>query len=324
MQRMVIAALLPLGSGCGGMAALHAGDGGADAGPADVACGRYAEIYCEGQGRCFSKNLQWAWGDLATCRDRVKLGCLVAYSAPGSRWTPVDQDACNLALSGRDCAAVLTTTPPECRKAGDLATGARCVADVQCQGAYCKRFGAYGCGTCSQRQPVGGTCTGFSPDCQDGLYCSTGQVCAPYRKLGEACDNIYLICDVLLACIPDGAGARTCQPPRGPGEPCDSGSAECAYFPDELECRALTGTTGTCHPLPPLPSPGERCEPSPTGQSFDLRCGGTDDCEGPPGQEVCTAALADGSPCHVGGPRCRPWSSCREGYCRFNDPSVCR
>jgi hypothetical protein len=304
-----------------------AGDAGVpwDASPAEAACARYAEVYCEAMNRCNLDAVLSIWGDLEVCRDRAALRCLTGFTAPGSSWTPADQDGCNGALSGIECAAFLGKVPRACWKAGTLPAGTPCAIDVQCQGGLCRNGRTAACGTCSERQAAGGPCTTNARDCDDGLTCSA-RVCIPYRKQGEPCDRNHE-CELVLACIGagpvTGTGVGTCQRPRGPGEPCDPRGSECEFFPEGLDCKALTDTTGTCQHRPPLAAPGQRCGRIAPGLP-DVACRVFDLCDGPDGQQICVAAIPDGDPCSSVSAPCRPGSHCRVGFCRFDDPALCQ
>jgi hypothetical protein len=290
--------------------------------PTQQACARYAELFCEERSRCDRYGLAAVWGDPEICRERAMARCLVRYTAPGSTWTPADQLTCNAALVGRDCLAAVTTTPSACRKAGSLPAGSACNIDLQCQGGLCLNKTADPCGTCSERQPSGGSCTRFGLECEDGFACTDKHVCAPRRRLGELCD-IDHECQIDLACggvAPGGGGAGTCQRARGLGEPCAPLASECATVPDFLTCRSTAEMTWTCQPEP-FAMPGQPCGFG-AGQP-NVRCRGADECVDGGNQSFCREALTDGSPCGPGSAPCRVGSRCRGGICRFDDPSLC-
>jgi hypothetical protein len=296
-----------------------------DLDPAQQACASYAERFCDERSRCDRYGLAAVWGDLDVCRERRMTACLVQYTAPGSTWTPADQQACNAALVGRDCLAAITTTPAACRKAGSLPAGSPCGIDVQCQGGLCLNRTADPCGTCSERQPAGGPCTRFGLECEAGFGCTDKHVCGPRQRLGEACDAGHE-CQLDLACVglaPGGGGTGTCQRAHGVGEPCGPLVGGCATIPDQLTCRSTAEMTWTCQPEPPFAAPGQQCGFG-AGQP-DVRCRGFDDCVDGGDKSFCRAALTDGSPCSAGSSAsCRVGSHCRGGVCRFDDPTLCR
>lgn len=132
---------------------------------------------------------------------------------------------------------------------------------------------------CLDRGDVDDPCASLD-HCREGLYCATDTSrCAPYRRLGEACDGDDP-CEGGLAC--------TDQDP--PGAPADAGVAP-----------ADGGVVGpTCRPLPAV---GEACQPGGPYVCGEGTCLG----------EVCRAGVVD-DPC-TGDGTCEGELICVQGLC---------
>lgn len=131
---------------------------------------------------------------------------------------------------------------------GDLADGAACLQDFQCQSGYCKSPSrapgdhALACGSCAPRVQVNEACDFTAHACVDGAVCDEvvheDSFGAPkcfavsIAKIGEPCphakegDVQRVRCDEGLHC-PKYGDAPTCKPPGQRGDACET-KGDCA------------------------------------------------------------------------------------------------
>lgn len=123
-------------------------------------------------------------------------------------------------------------SPGQC-VAGHTCSLERCVpyaeAGESCAEVYCNSANGLTCGAddvCVPRAQLGEPCAGVA--CVDGLFCDpVSDECEPPGPVGDLCGQDS-DCEVGLHCEEE-----RCNPGRGPGEPCSSGSEPCRL---DLSC----------------------------------------------------------------------------------------
>src|ERR1700677_4827143 len=100
----------------------HGTGGAASEGPADVfvdlgpspsqACQAYATAFCGRLESCTPFYLQAAYGDTATCVQRMAKGCMPALVANGSKVTPALMVGCATAVESQTCDEALDNQQP--------------------------------------------------------------------------------------------------------------------------------------------------------------------------------------------------------------------
>lgn len=263
-------------------------------------CSLYATHVCDSMKSCNASRFYAWYGDRDTCAERERLRCEQLVSAPGSRTTAEDMDACVHDLA---CAPIVRT----CRlPRGSLEDNAACVFGAQCASGVCSvRVGdeAYpACSTCHPRAAEGGQCE-YTGDCEDGLYCY-GSSCQ--RKLGSGAPCTLDACVDGLVCM---HGVCTKRPM--PGNACEVNE----------DCYNWFCADGTCQSYDePLTEDdfgrvGEAC-------ALGMRClaGSCDYCGicNPPREDVCLPLPQVGEACLSpfvddvmrGDPLCMPPAVC--------------
>ena len=298
--------------GCGGVK----GPAVVDGGPApegaftpEAACDKLALAVCSRDLACGATVIPTAFGTMATCEARQKIGCLNSLQAPGTSATPERLSACAEALPQVSCADffddrhLLSSSGTACaRLPGALVTGETCHFSTQCQAGSCwyaQQTNA--CGSCQAPKVAGDRCGG---NCGPGLYCENGLCAAPVAQ-GAACDRNHG-CDVNLTCVGATTTAMgTCQASIAvAGAPCDPTAQTgpvCAHNAG-LYCNQ---TSRTCAAITYV-LPGQSCS------TFNgLYCQGH--CAVPQGATTgtCEARALDGQVCDVTrGPFCLWPASC--------------
>src|SRR6185436_15961006 len=106
---------------CGSVAAQNDGGGGAGGndGPIDMApptideaCGQYAQALCSRLDSCAPSVAQVLYGDTATCKTRVALGCTRDMQAPDITATTTDMVACARDAANATCDDLVNNNPP--------------------------------------------------------------------------------------------------------------------------------------------------------------------------------------------------------------------
>lgn len=238
---------LVLASACGD----SGGSGGGSSEPGS--CSSQAKALCEKTDDCSRPTLQYAYGDLKTCIERVTIDCEADVAAPGSNTTPADLKACASALAKESCEDwAQAGRRPACSVPGSRADGEPCGTDTQCQSTRCAIEPGATCGTCMPLMGEGEPCTDVAA-CGSGLLCAGG-VCmtpqdpAPPLALGEACDPLADQCDrlQLQICYPQ-TNVCTQIPIAGLGETCGlvngSDYVSCSL---NLTCTGGFSEAGTC------------------------------------------------------------------------------
>ena len=278
-------------AGAGGTAGAGVDAGaGETAGPeAAQACGALADALCAKLVSCSPFALGALYGDASTCRQRLTLGCLPKFGAPGTSATAAMATACAQALPALSCAtfakgdfgAACAAQP------GALGNGAACGDDAQCASTFCARAPDAICGICAATTPVGAACVHGA--CSAGTVCPAGRsTClAPVAgQVGDACTTLEQ-CDL------------------GNGVGCNTTSGRCIML-------TQTAPGGTCGASSLIATSFAVC---PASGSCSALINGT-----------CSAAATDGAACSTAstGPACLPPARCVSGRCTLPDPSSCR
>jgi hypothetical protein len=286
---------------------------GPDQPPPGERCEAYATVYCDRLAACAPRDIEYTFGDVATCRLRSRLSCTLAASAPGSGLTVAAAMGCVSALSSATCDDVLDHMLPACRFAGRLAIDAPCGAHAQCGSGHCRIPDGATCGLCAPLGADGAECESDEA-CQPQLLCSEVGRCAPAATDGEFCNERRPCRRLSLYC---GAVDRTCHRPRGEGETCNVfGPAPVTPCDFGLSCRRSTADSRCVRPQVALA--GEACE------RLLISCGGSASCL----DGTCQAPGADGGRCTLSpqgdGPGCLYPATCSSGMCRLPDYARCQ
>ena len=313
-------------------------DSGADSGPAapvtaDQACTDGIGALCDEIQKCAPFLFDYVYGDSATCKSRVGIGCKESFTTTGNGSTPDQLDACAKQVPGITCDAFLggiggaglrssLSTAPACAPvAGSLADGTACNGDGQCKSAFCASDGTTFCGTCATPPKSGEACINAS--CGVGLVCAGAKCVAP-ASAGATCDA-STPCRYPLQCFngkctaggKEGDACDLSTPPTAPN--CDgNGGVGCKI---DLASGKLTGV---CQKLTES-KVGEPCS------FIDLKvCVGGAWCKGydikkPTVPGTCAAPADDGAACDAAaGPTCKPSAKCIGGICKISDPTSCK
>jgi hypothetical protein len=312
---------------CGGSSSSSTGPSGPTA---DQACTDLAHARCTKLASCSQVAIQARYGDEATCESREKSSCLNSLAAPSTGATPQTFEACVTAFSSWACADYLNNvTPDACRaQQGQLAAGAACAFNGQCQSAFCSVPTNATCGTCAAAPKAGDSCA-QTTSCGPGLQCTNDTMqCEAAAAAGAACGK-GVPCGDGLACV--GATATVqgkCETaPSTQGAACDpkdmtaaSCSRSAGFFCDtqSKQCVAIT-----------FASAGQACG---NISGVQVLCGGAGFCQRAQGQAsgTCVAAAADGAACDTAnGPTCISPSRCvissgTAGTCHAADALSCQ
>jgi hypothetical protein len=292
-------------------------------------CAAYAAVLSDVARACFGGELA---GTAVRREASARAECLSAIALDDSSVTKEMFAACAIAVRDAPCGHWPSCEAPPGRRAD----GDRCVSSLQCQSRLCRDIGATGCGVCTPRVPVGGSCLGGDcvdgaqcnartcvavppsavggpctaggpgPFCDEGLLChSTTATCKAPAKVGESCAivpcaGIWAQCDAMTSvCFVPGLARE--------GEPC---GAELGVVCDQgLSCP---GRRSTCVALQPL-EPGAACGAGVCawGECTSGRC---------------PVVIADRAPCAADGSLgvCGPGASCINGTCLQPHQIVCR
>ena len=287
----------------------------------DQACADAVAALCKRLDECASGLIKLQYGDVATCRTRLVIGCKASFSLPGTSASPARAAACAAMVPNVSCDDYAGgKLPAECSVVpGMLANGAACAEDAQCNSAKCVHPVGGGCGTCGTAPKAGESCAKFA--CGDGLVCGPGNaVCAPYGRLGDNCDGDHP-CLPSLSC--KGSNKMgTCIKPLALNAGCDPLAAEycgCAIANGEY----CAPGSKTCQPLT-FAKAGAAC--GLVNNSFVV-CAASGHCTATnifiPG--TCLKFAADGAACDpTNGPDCQPPARCSGGVCRITDPTTCK
>ena len=181
-------------SGGGGSGASPDGGGGGDSGSgvtAEQACTESANALCSMFDSCAPFAITVLFGDLATCIDVAKSGCLGSLQATKTAATPDAFLKCSQDIKTATCSDVLSNkTPPSCQpKGGTVGNGMACGDYWQCMSGRCAIPNNATCGVCANLAPAGGACPSDTDDeCDYGLVCADNLLCVTPGAGGAACD----------------------------------------------------------------------------------------------------------------------------------------
>lgn len=292
----------------------------------DDGCTTYAANYCEKANACVSFYIQVSWGDVNTCKTRLKEACLRSAKAPSTGITGSALDKCVKNIPAISCGDFLNGVPiADCQVTGATEDGKACGDNAQCKSGFCATDESKStCGTCSPKGAEGSAC--IANDCPDGLKCAGGKCQKPVAA-GGAC-SADKPCGAQLSCV-----GGTCQTQiTTEGAACDDKEVKAAKcdFTKNLACIA-----DKCQKFS-FVTTGASCGITLEGgaiKSLTLcdkagYCKGIDVAKGVL-TGTCAPAAADGAACTVGdglgaGPGCTAPAKCIDGVCKISDPAACK
>jgi hypothetical protein len=301
-----------VGGGVGG-----GGAGGTAAAPTVAeACEQFASTLCNRLNGCAPFVAQISYGDMATCKARVMLGCTRDLTVPDSNQTTTGMVTCARDANNATCADLLANKfPTSCQiKPGNRINGEGCGSPWQCVSTHCERNSA-DCGVCAARAAAGGTCT-MDEGCTLGLVCGAGRCVAPGAP-GAACSAMAPCRSDLYCSTP----TSTCATPLPLGATCmgDTGACDlrqgvsCNIFGSPQKCEMVAAAKG-----------GDAC--GIVGNVLTL-CIAFNNCNGLSliplsTMGTCPNPAGDGQACNDN-VHCLPPANCVGGLCRLPSSSTC-
>ncbi len=281
------------------------------------ACDDAISALCDTYNKCVPFFLQVGFGDVATCKTRLKLGgCEKSFALNGTSATPDKLEQCAKDIPGVTCSDVLgkkqvascVPTP------GTLVDGSACAEDAQCVSTFCSKKSDSNCGVCAKLPASGADCPGgTNEECGRELICVSKKCYKPGAK-DATCDKTTQPCGAGLSCY----GGK-CVTAAKAGEKCD-GQEKTAPNCDITAGLGCNPLNGTCQILP-VSKPGEPC--GLTGSDYKV-CGAGGRCSGA-ATGTCQAPAADGAACDTAkGPDCLAPARCVSGQCKLPDPTTCK
>ncbi len=294
--------------------------GGPDAKALASGCDHAAAL-CSKLAECAPFLLEAGYGDEVTCADRLTKACTEQSLSAGSGMTEANILACESALTAASCNDVFANNVPACTFRGTLADGATCGDGSQCASGFCSH-GSDLCGVCADKGGAGAACpSGSNDECQTGLVCSSGKLCAKPAGLGLACDDTTQPCLTGTFCTT----AKTCALTVKAGEACPGTYLN---FGDGTLCLGATSTQiGTaskgepCGLAPDTGLPPTLCAPGSVA-GCTLVSGGIQ-LFGLPTKGICAAPRDDGFTC-TATDICQPAAQCISGTCRIPSGRYCQ
>jgi hypothetical protein len=324
MTRTTCLALVLLASACssssssppdGGTATRGAGDGPVAASGCD-----HAAALCAKLDQCAPFFLAAAYGDVPRCTDRLTKVCTEQAGANGSGMTYDAIIACEATLTNATCADVFSNNIPGCSFRGTLPDGSRCGDNSQCAGGFCATGGEL-CGVCASKKGAGEACaSGANEECQAGLVCSSGQICAAPVLAGAVCDDKTQPCLIGSFCTT----ANTCASTVAAGKDCPGAFIN---FTDGTVCLGKTGQAGQigtaatgepCGLAPGEGLPATLCAPG--SVTACLSTGAS--LLGVPIQGICKALRDDTFTC-LASSDCQAGAQCIAGTCQIPSGRYC-
>ncbi len=290
----------------------------------DDACTAIVDALCSNFQACLPFAITLAYGDVATCNSRGKLGCASSFDATKTSTTPDFVAACAPVQKAQTCTQLQNDPPALCvPKPGGLENGAGCGDDGQCKSTWCAKSDSVNCGVCAAVSTSGGACVTVRKSdgtdekkCSRGLSCAADK-CAKAALAGEACSDAKP-CVLGTTCF-----NGSCTAAGKAGAKCDAdGKTQpaCDFFAGTF-CNQ---TTGVCQVIG-VAGFGEPCGIILASREFKMcRAGGK--CVGAMGVTAgtCVAPAADGAACDpVEGPDCVAPAKCVEGRCKLPSASAC-
>jgi hypothetical protein len=256
--------------------------------------------------------MQAAYGDSATCAQRMAKGCMPALTAPGSQVTPVLMVGCATAIDAQTCEEALDNQQPSaCDVPGTLPMWAPCGVSAQCATGYCNMTSGL-CGSCVPRVGATAKCI-VDSDCSASLVCHMGTCVGP-GIAGAPCGPASP-CMRTLTCI-----GNKCVSPVSMGGPCaaptDCDGAHGAY------CNLQTKTCGQTE----MAADGYPCGFVATdGGIVAVACAGGESCGrvSLKGQGTCHPTAADGAPCGPDITCLAPAVCSATARCTLPNPAFC-
>jgi hypothetical protein len=291
----------PSGSDAG--PATGAGDG-TIAAPIENACAAFARAQCSRLKECAPFGMQVTFGDEADCVARNRVNCVLLLQAPDIATTAGNVNSCAEAYGTASCVDLTANRLPDVcvPLPGKRAAGAGCVTDEQCQSTFCKTDSNASCGVCATKSAEGGSCSGGSNQCPNGLLCSRKLSCVKAGSTGDPCDADHP-CAMSLACL-----GGSCAMPSSTAA-CTASKDDCGSLAglvcDSISCQAIQ-----------LANAGASC-----GAVMNklVYCAASALCK-----SVCIASVAEGQSCDlVNGPRCAFPAICLGGKCVLRSPAQC-
>ena len=232
--------------------------GGVDTASAIAAfAASYASAYCGRLSQCNA----YAPYLVVACEADPLANEQTAVAAGRATFDAAAADACLAQLASLDCGTwtqisetIPRTFPNTCGKVfgGEVAPGAACFTDAECEGGFCDLEPPACPGVCKRNKKPGDACT--TQDCGYSEHACLGDdKCAPIGVAGDAC-HTSAYCGLGLACSSVEPPGGNCVPRATEGESCrrlqcagdlvcDASSETCvARSPRGASC----GTAETC------------------------------------------------------------------------------
>ena len=301
--------------------------GGSDAKTVASGCD-HAVALCTKLGECAPFLLQAVYGDAAMCADRLTKACTDQSLSAGSGMTEANILACEAALGAATCNDVFANNVPACTFHGTLADGATCGDNSQCASGFCSQ-GSNLCGVCAGKGGAGAACaSGSNDECQTGLVCSSGKICAQPAAGGAACDDSTQPCLTGSFCT----AAKTCALTVPAGQDCPGAyfnfgdgtlcSAKSSPASPQVSTQIGTASVGeACGLAPGNGSPATLCAPGSVA-ACSLAADGIL-LFGIPTKGICKAPRDDGFTC-TATDICQPGAQCISSTCQIPSGRYCQ
>lgn len=288
----------------------------------------HAVALCTKLGECAPFFLKAVYGDAAMCADRLTQACTKQSLSTGSGMTEANILACETALSIATCSDVFANNVAACTFHGTLADGATCGDNSQCASGFCS-LGGNLCGVCAGKSAAGAACaSGSNDECQTGLVCSSGKICAQPAVVGGPCDDTTQPCLTGAFCT----SAKTCALTAKAGDKCPGAylnigdgtlclGKDTAASP-QTSTQIGTATSGQpCGLAPSTGTPPTLCAPGSVA-ACTLVSGGIQ-LFGIPTKGICAAPIQDGFTC-TATDICQPGAQCISGTCQIPTGRYCQ
>jgi hypothetical protein len=347
MRKIVCLVAVVLVPACGGSGGNEAAPGDASMADRDAAVGEaglptkggsdaqvvasgcdHAAALCAKLDECAPFLLAAAYGDAATCADRLTKACTEQSLSSGSGMTEASILACEASLAGATCGDVFANNLPGCVFHGTLVSGATCGDNSQCASGFCS-LGGNLCGVCVDKGAAGAACpSGSNDECQTGLVCSSGKICAQPAVVGAACDDATQPCLTGSFCTT----AKTCALTVGAGQDCPGayinlGNGTLCLGKSTATSPQTSVQIGTASKGEPCGLiPGDSLPPTLCAPGSVAACtlvSGSIQLFGMPTKGICAAPLDDGHTC-TAGDICQPGAQCISGSCRIPSGRYCQ
>ncbi len=291
------------------------GGAGGSGGSGDqaAACADYAAALCAKLASCGAVQLQFQYGDEATCVVAESAACAAFFGRPGIAEDPAGTRAAGSGIASSDCSGLVVADQPYpyAPSAGQLDEGSACSVDAQCTSGFCLLDQPAACGTCAapRADGAGEACqpivfpSGSGLACYDGFVCDEATTtCVAIPGEGQACPAE--VCTAGLACS-DGV----CTARGGADTACSETGQPCNFYEGFL-CDLATGFCST--EVVAFAMVGDPCPSAGT-----LGCVGGTYCglgPNPDGPGVCTVRGREGDPCQYDD-ECLFRFGCVDGAC---------